>query len=141
MYVVDASVVVKWVIPGEPYAVSALKLKRDHLSGIAHLFAPSFMLHEVANSLWKAVRQGRITQKDACEALETLDNLNVSFHELNWSDISKVLNIAIKTNLTVYDAAYLYVSEKMNAQVITADDTMYQKGKEQFQVLHLKDYP
>ena len=105
------------------------------------MFAPSLMLHEVANSLWKAVRQGRITQKDACEALETLDNLNVGFHELNWSDISKVLNIAIKTNLNVYDAAYLYVSEKMRAQVITADDTMYQKGKGQFQVLHLKDYP
>ena len=112
MYVADASVVVKWVLPGEPYEDSALKLKLDHLSGIAHLFAPSFMLHEVANSLWKAVRQGRITQKNACEALETLDNLNVSFHELNWLDISKVLNIAIETDLTVYDAAYLYVSEK-----------------------------
>ena len=65
MHVVDASVVVKWVLPGEPYEESALKLKQDHLSEITHMFAPSFMVHEVANSLWKAVRQGRITQKDA----------------------------------------------------------------------------
>ena len=72
--------------------------------------------------------------------MKALNNLHINFHELNWSDISKVLNIAIKTDLTVYDAAYLFVSEKMNAQVITADDKMYQKGKGQFRVLHLKDY-
>ena len=72
MYVVDASVVVKWVLPGEPYEESALKLKMNHLSGITHLFAPSFLVQEVGNSLWKAVRQRRITQEDALRSPRNL---------------------------------------------------------------------
>jgi predicted nucleic acid-binding protein len=140
MYVLDACVVVKWVLPGEPYEENALRLKENYLSGIDTVRAPSLMVHEVANSLWKAIKQRRITQEDAHEALKTLDNLNISLHELNWSEISTVLTIASKTDLTIYDASYLFLSEKMQAQVITADDKMYQKAKGQFKVLHLKDY-
>ena len=140
MYVVDASVVVKWVLHGEQEEENALKLKSDHVSGVAPLFAPSFLVSEVGNSLWKAVRQKRLIQESAHEALETLRNLNIVLHELSWSEISSVLKIAGETGLTVYDASYLYVSKQINAQIITADDKMYQKSKGRYNIMLLKDY-
>ena len=94
---------------------NALKLKNNHLSGITYVCALIYV-HEVGNSLWKAIKRRRITQEDAYEALETLDDLQISLYDLNWSEISADIEIAIKTNLTIYDAAYLYVSEKMSAK-------------------------
>ncbi len=140
MYVVDASVVFKWVLPGEPYEESALTIKKNYLSGIISICAPSLMVHEVGNSLWKAIKRKRMTQDDAYEALKTLDDLKINLHQLNWSEISTVLTIATKIDLTIYDASYLFLSQKMQAEVITADDTMYQKAKSTFHMLHLKDY-
>jgi len=58
----------------------------------------------------------------------------------HWKIDAKLIYTVAKNDLTVYDAAYLFLAEKMNAQVITADDKMCQKGKSQFRLLHLKDY-
>jgi predicted nucleic acid-binding protein len=65
---VDASVVAKWVLPGEPYQENAVKLKEDFASGTAELCAPSFITQEVANSFWRAVKLGRLSEEDAQEA-------------------------------------------------------------------------
>jgi hypothetical protein len=37
LYVVDASVAVKWVLSGEPYEENAVRVKADQVSGIAEL--------------------------------------------------------------------------------------------------------
>jgi predicted nucleic acid-binding protein len=140
-YVVDASIVVKWVLPGEPYEENSVKLKEDYLSGIINLSAPSFLVQEVANSVWKAITRGRIIQADAHEALKVLQGMCIDLHELNWVEISEALDIASKLNLPIYDASYLLLSEKLKTQVVTADDQMYQKAKVSFKVLHIKNYP
>jgi predicted nucleic acid-binding protein len=140
MFVVDASVVAKWILPGEPSEENALNLKSNHLSGITHLCAPSLVVNEVGNSLWTAIKRKRIVREEAYEALKALDDLHISLHQFNWSEISAVLQIAVKTDLTIYDASYLFLSEKMKAQVITADDKMYRKAKDAFNILNLKDY-
>jgi predicted nucleic acid-binding protein len=98
------------------------------------------MVHEVANSLWKAIRQKRITQESAAKALETLENTEISLYEINWSKVSNELDIARKYEVAIYDAAYLSLSKKIKAPVITADDKLYQKAKGHFNIIHLKDY-
>jgi len=98
------------------------------------------MMHEVATSLWKAIKQRRITQKDADEALKSLEGMQIAFPEFNWADVSAELAIAGKLDMTTYDASYLILSEKMKAKVITADDKLFQKAKGRFGVVHLKDY-
>ena len=136
----DASVAAKWVLSGEPFEKNALKLKDNHLAGIAEICAPSLIMLEVANSLWKAIKLSRILEEDAYEALKILDDLGMTFHDLNWSEVSRGLSIASKLDLTIYDAAYLFLSDKMKAQVITADDKLFEKAKKHFRVLHVKDY-
>ena len=140
LYVLDACVVLKWLLPDEPYKEKADKLKQDIMSEEAKMCAPSFMVQEVTNALWKAIKLRRITQEDAKEALKNSDDLQINFYEVNWAEASDELSIASKMDLAVYDAAYLFLSEKMNAKLITSDDKMYQKAKGHFRVLHLKDY-
>jgi predicted nucleic acid-binding protein len=137
---VDASVVAKWVLSGEPFEKNALKLKDDHLSGIAEIYAPSLIRLEVANALWKAIKLGRILEEAAHEALEILDDLGLIFQDLNSTEVSRGLSIASKLDLTIYDAVYLFLSDKMEAQVITADDKLFEKAKKHFRVIHVKDY-
>lgn len=136
----DACVVLKWFLLDEPYKEKADILKQDMMSEKVKLFAPSFMLQEVTNSLWKAIKLKRITKEDATEALKNLDDLPINFYEFNWAEASDELAIVSKLDLAVYDVAYLFLSEKMNAKLITSDDKMYQKAKLNFKLLHLKDY-
>ena len=137
---VDASIVVKWVLSGEPYEENSVRLKQDYLAGTVNLSAPSIAVQEVANSLWKARTRGRILQEDAKEALKTLQDMRIELHEFNWIEISEALNIACKLNLAIYDSTYLLLSEKLKTQLVTADDQLYQKAKEHFKLLHIKNY-
>jgi predicted nucleic acid-binding protein len=138
--VLDASVALKWVLSGEPYDDEANKLRDDTLSGVVRLCAPSLMLHEVANSLWKATKRKRITQAYANEALKSFEDIQITLQEVMSKQASEELKIASALDIAVYDASYLLLSEKMKAALITADDILYKKAKAGFQVIHLKDY-
>jgi predicted nucleic acid-binding protein len=127
-------------LSGEPYEENSARLKKDYLSGIITLSAPSIVVQEVANSLWKAMTRGRILQEDALEALRILQGMRIDLHEFNWIEISEAVNIAGKLNLAVYDASYLFLSEKLKIEVVTADDQLYQKARDHFKALHIKDY-
>jgi predicted nucleic acid-binding protein len=127
-------------LPIETYQENALKLKDDHLSGKAKLFAPTFLMLEVTNALWNAVKLKRLSEADSQEALQTLGDENIALYELTWLETSEVLNIACELDCAIYDAAYLSLSEKIRAQFITSDTKLYEKAKGHFRVLHLKDY-
>jgi len=137
---VDASVVAKWVLPVEMYQENALKLRNENTSGRAELFAPTILSAEVANALWRAVKLKRLSEEDAQEALTTLGDTKIALCELDWSQISKVLKIACMLDSAIYDAAYLFLSDKIDAQLVTSDTKLYEKAKENFNVLHIRDY-
>jgi len=137
---VDASVVAKWVLPVEMYQENALKLRDDHVSERAELFAPTILTAEVANALWRAVKLQRLTEEDSQEALKTLGDTKITLCELDWYQISQVLKIACMLDSAIYDAAYLFLSDKIEAQLVTSDTKLYEKAKEHFHVLHIKDY-
>jgi predicted nucleic acid-binding protein len=140
-YIIDASVVLKWVLPDEAYQENADKLKQNFLASKTELFAPSFITLETANALWVASKQKRITQTDAQDALKTLHNTQLRLYELNWTDVSQSLSIACKIDIAIYDAAYLYLCEKIGTQLLTADNKLQEKAKQHFNVTHIKDYP
>ena len=55
LYVVDASVVLKWFLP-EPDSAAADFLLEQFLNDEVELIAPDLILLETANALWKRVR-------------------------------------------------------------------------------------
>jgi len=50
MYVLDASVLIKW-FSNEEYTDRALKLRDDFLQGYTELVVPDLLLYEVSNAL------------------------------------------------------------------------------------------
>jgi predicted nucleic acid-binding protein len=105
------------------------------------LCAPTFIVEEVANALWRAVKLERISEKDAKMALEALGDMKIELHESNWVQASHELNMACKLNLTVYDASYLLLANKTKTSLITADEKLYEKAKQYFKVTYIKEYP
>jgi predicted nucleic acid-binding protein len=138
--VVDASVVAKWVLPGEPNQENALKLKNDHVLGLGELHAPAFIVEEVANALWRATKLKRISKEDAQEALIALNDMKIILYELDWAVAAQSLAIACKHNIALYDASYLFLTDKIKAQLLTADNKLYETAKDHFKLLNIKDY-
>lgn len=136
----DASVIAKWILPGEPYQENAVRLKEDHVSGLVELCAPSFVVEEVANALWRAIKLERISGEDAQEALKALNDMGIELYELDWVQMSEGLRIACEFDLTVYDVAYLFLANEMRVRFITADERVYEMAKERFRLLHVREY-
>lgn len=136
----DASVIAKWVLPGEPFQDKAVRLKEDHVSGIAELCAPSLVVQEVANALWRAIKLEKISEADAKEALRALNDMRIELHELDWAQISEGLSIACDLDLTVYDVSYIFLVDKMRVPLITADQKLYEAAMERFRIVHIGDY-
>lgn len=137
---VDASVVAKWVLPGEPHQDNAVKLKNDHVLGLVDLHAPAFIVEEVANALWRATKLKRLTKEDAQEALSALSYMKIDLHELGWVQATQSLEIACKHNIALYDASYLYLIKEIKAQLVTADKKLYETTKDYFTVLYIEEY-
>ena len=136
----DASVVAKWVLPGEPYQENSIKLKNDHVLGLVELYAPAFLVQEVANALWRAVKLKRLSEEDAQDALKALDDMKLELEQFDGAQTSQALKTACKLNISLYDSTYLFLANKMKIRFITADNKMYETAKAHFEVLHIKDY-
>jgi len=74
LYVVDASVAGKWLLPGasEHLQQEAVSLLRQLVDGQVKLIVPDFFWIEITNLLWKAIRTGRCTRPTAEMALSAL---------------------------------------------------------------------
>ena len=136
----DASVVAKWVLPGEPYQENSVKLKEKHVLGEVELCAPSFLVLEVANSLWRAVKLTRLSKNDAMEALSALNDMKIDFQNIDWTQSGEVLEIAHKFNTAIHDACYVLLAQKLKTQLITADNRLCEAAKGDIRILHIKDY-
>ena len=97
----DASVVAKWVLPAEPYQENAYKLRDNYLSKKVNLYAPAIITTEVANALWIAAKLRRLPKEESQSALKALMDMNITLVELDWTQMSQVLNISCELDLTV----------------------------------------
>lgn len=118
-YVIDASVLVKYVILAE-YDDSVERILSLHQESGIQLVAPSFLLVECANVLWKdALRTGDPIE-DVIAALNNLRGINISL--VPQEDLlDDALRLAVEINITVYDALYCALARRENAEIITED--------------------
>ena len=118
VYVVDASVVIKWFVP-EIRSDAARRL----LSESNEYFSPDLLFPEVGDVIWQKVRRGELTAEQgerlaadiSTVAVETVPTrgLLVDAHAL-----------AVATGLTVYDSMYLALAVRLKTEMITADDRL-----------------
>lgn len=112
--VVDASVAAKWVLP-EPDSDAAERV----LFADDTLIAPDFLLVEVANTFWKVIRRGEMTDEEAQAALHTLRN-GLTYHPVS-SLLAGALRLAQELDHPIYDCLYVVLAEQENARLVTAD--------------------
>jgi predicted nucleic acid-binding protein len=124
-FVLDASVAAKWLLPsaGEPLAAEALALLRDYAVGDVHLIVPDLFWAELANLLWKAIRQGRCTRKSAEAGLQSLRELNLPTAP-SAELVESAFAIAVAYDRTVYDSLYVALAVQSRREFLTADERL-----------------
>jgi predicted nucleic acid-binding protein len=114
--VVDVSVGVKWMLP-EPYAAEAVRLQ----SSGRPLHVPDFFEVELANVLWRKVRQGLLTRAQADAFLLQVPALPLVWHA-DRPLLPAAFDLADQTQRTVYDCLYLVLAVQLGCQLVTADE-------------------
>jgi predicted nucleic acid-binding protein len=120
--VVDSSVVAALVTP-EEYSDWASKrlLEYDDF----HVLDLNY--YEVANAL-KYKESVRFDAKDAVEAFTQAAEMMDLYAVHNFSEvINDAIVLAIELNITVYDAAFLSLAQKIGARLLTLDQKLVKK--------------
>lgn len=113
-YVVDASVVVKWVVD-EVGSEEAAALRGDELQ------APDWIQVECANVLWAKSRRKELTSNEAVERIALLLEAPVVLvpsPEL----LDQAFALALELAHPVYDCLYLALALERRCPLVTADE-------------------
>lgn len=132
--VVDASVAAKWFLP-EAESDASLALRRAHLDGRILLHAPVFFPFEVANALRYHPLLGA---EPAAAAVGHLFGVQIRLEPPMPESLSKAVGVAYRTGLTVYDAAYLALAERLDCTLYSADAR--QLAAAPSRVVHIRDF-
>ncbi|HUY87854.1 MAG TPA: type II toxin-antitoxin system VapC family toxin [Pirellulales bacterium] len=116
LYIVDASVGVKWFVP-EVDSDAAQRLQNP----VHQLHVPSLFDVEVANTIWKKLRRGELSSATANSIVAQLPSIPVARHA-DAPILKAAFELAEKTGRTVYDSLYLALAENLAGQLVTADD-------------------
>jgi predicted nucleic acid-binding protein len=110
-FVADASVAIGWVHPAQATASTAAMLAS--IAEGATVEAPALWPVEVANALTVLVRRRKLTRDERQTALGWLRGLRVRVdHEMATLAFSRLSELAMTYQLSVYDAAYLELAER-----------------------------
>lgn len=136
-YVLDASVAAKWFTRHEEAdREKALALRDLHRTRRCRLVVPEFGLLEVLN----AVRfSSRAEEADISGALAVLMDLQLQVEPAGWDLLRKATAIAWAYRVTIYDAAYVALAERLGFPFLTADEALLKKMKGHSIVLRLRD--
>jgi predicted nucleic acid-binding protein len=124
VFVVDASLVVKWFVP-EVHSTAA----RRWLLASHDYMAPDLVFPEVGNAIWKKARRGELSLEDAQDLVDDVSTVGIEAVSMR-ALVSDAHTLAIRTGITVYDATYLALAVRLETQVITGDDRFARKVAE-----------
>jgi predicted nucleic acid-binding protein len=135
--VLDTSVVIKWFRRYEELREQALELRQAYLDGHLLIHVPDLLIYEIANVLrYKPdMNQGKVQQ-----VLQSLFDMGIVINRIGPKVIGRAVEIAYSYDVTVYDAAFVALAKRLEADFITADEKLIQKLHNVPYVHHLADY-
>jgi predicted nucleic acid-binding protein len=113
--VVDASAVAS-VLFGEPAGGQVAKAL-----GKGPLFAPTLLRYEVGSVCLKKIRRHPERRAHLLAGLDLLPRLDLQEVEVPAGEATE---LAERTDLTVYDAAYLWLARSIGAALVTLDERL-----------------
>jgi predicted nucleic acid-binding protein len=128
--VADACFAGAWLLPDEQ-SRNAERLLREILRGDRELCVPSLWTYEVTNLLVSAERRKRIGSEQVTEALRLVAALprQVFDHESPLSR-QRTAVLARRCALSVYDAAYLELADRLQCGLETLDSKLRRAAKQ-----------
>ena len=124
IFVVDASLVLKWFIP-EIHSEAA----RRWLGASHDYVAPDLLFAEVGNAVWKKVRRKELEEAEGRQLVKALRQVAVETVATR-NLLEDALALALTAGVTVYDAMYLALAVRLETEVITGDDRFADKVAE-----------
>lgn len=118
VFVIDASVVVKWFVP-EIHSDAARRLL-----ALPHEYvAPDLLFAETANTIWKKIRRKELTAEEGQQLVADIGRIAVE--TVSCRALAEDAHALAKaTGRTVYDSMYVALAVRLNTRSITADDRL-----------------
>jgi len=92
--------------------------------------------YELGNAVWKQVKaHEKITVEEANLVLDPLMEIFMRLKKPTSENHLKTLEIAIKENLTYYDASYISAAVENHLTLVTDDDKLYKVSKKYVRTL------
>jgi predicted nucleic acid-binding protein len=117
--VIDASVVLAWLMPDEQTPAAERIIGRLTLGHQAQ--APALLPFEVGNALLVAQRRRRITASVAAELEREFGALPIAIAPADQDTAARAAKLAREHGLSVYDAAYLDLARQRRFALATLD--------------------
>ena len=110
--VVDASALVAIVFQEAGWEEVAPRIRG------AVLVAPTLLRYEVANVCLNKLRRHASLWSEINQMFDVFWQMEIEFVD---SIYPEILELAYRTNLTAYDASYLWLAQRLDAELITLD--------------------
>ena len=122
--VVDASLVVKWLVDEDDSTKAHAVLESWVARDVARI-APYLMPFEVANALHRRVARGELSIRNSTRMMTRLLGSRLELHQPPGLH-ARALELASQLNQgAVYDAHYLALAEEFDCELWTADQRFY----------------
>jgi len=119
----DTSVVIKWFRQGEVLADQALALRAAYVDGRLQVSVPALLAYELTNVLRY---KDDLTTTQVGEAVQSLFDMGMVWVSPSAEVMRRTVEIAREFGITVYDAAFVAVTESLDAVFVTADERLAQ---------------
>ena len=128
--VADASLCGAWILEDES-SEKAEQLLSLIIKGTMELVIPSLWHYEMNNLIRSAHRRKRLSEENAREAVDALNQVPLSVEDLPEGPARKrILHLALQFDLSSYDAAYLELADRHKIPLHTADTKLQAAAKQ-----------
>ena len=124
MLVLDCSVVAAWLLKDESLPESYRRTVHSAAAGEVESHGPALLPYEFANVLAVAVKQGRLTESEAAQAVSFFNEFPVKVAGTRRTPVGKMLDMATNLGLSAYDASYLVLAKELGAHLVTLDQEL-----------------
>lgn len=134
LFVIDASVAIKWYVPEEHSDAAILLLDESF-----DLAVPRLFFSEFGNILWKKFNRGELSRQSIVDAATSLRLVSLSPmpDELL---LEMAIDLACDLNHPAYDCYYLALADLLGTSVVTADKKFANKVADPTRVVFVTDF-
>jgi predicted nucleic acid-binding protein len=127
MIVLDASVVLKWILGDEERGEKTKPYRDRHVSGEEVVAVHDLFFYEIANVL---TTKTNLNTRDVLEAFALIWNFDFEIFNFGLEEFLAGITLSRRYRITLYDAAYISLAKRLQCSFVTADGRLYEKTKE-----------